>query len=256
MATQENWEAPPEKDFDDKESLQWWLMYTHCHDQYVIRHDNMTEVMWCRKADSMTCESRANWSDRYVAWSPKGTFLATFHRQGIILHGGKRWQRIGRFAHPNVTVIDFSPNENYLVTWSNDAPADAQSGQAVVVWDIKSGARLRKCPMRFDGVGVCRASGLLFGNCWGFNLHKISTGSDLCSWHMGDVIFFWKSPTYMIFLVLELLWQSDCKKWRSQNTWIVMDEVNVCTCIYRGLRSRQGAGMARAQVEPWWQLCC
>eukprot|EP00041_Stephanoeca_diplocostata_P010259 m.162919 g.162919 ORF g.162919 m.162919 type:complete len:646 (-) comp18088_c0_seq1:138-2075(-) len=143
MATPETWEAPSEKDFDDKESLQWWLMYNHCNDQYVIRHDNMTEVMWCRKTDSMTCESRANWSDRYVAWSPKGTYLATFHRQGIILHGGKRWQRIGRFAHPNVTVIDFSPSENYLITWSSDAPADAQNAQAVVVWDIKSGARLR-----------------------------------------------------------------------------------------------------------------
>ncbi|CAG8830875.1 33355_t:CDS:10, partial [Gigaspora margarita] len=42
-----------------------------------------------------------NWTETYVQWSPLGTYLATFHHQGIAL-----W--------------DFSPNGKYLVTWSNE----------------------------------------------------------------------------------------------------------------------------------------
>ncbi|RIB12395.1 eukaryotic translation initiation factor eIF2A-domain-containing protein [Gigaspora rosea] len=47
---------------------------------------------------------RINWTETCVQWSPLGTYLATFHRQGIALWG--------------VKLIDFSLNEKYLVTWS------------------------------------------------------------------------------------------------------------------------------------------
>lgn len=56
----------------------------------------------------------------YVSWSPKGTYLATFHKQGIALWGGPSWNKIVRFPHPNVKLIDFSPNEKYITTWSHE----------------------------------------------------------------------------------------------------------------------------------------
>jgi translation initiation factor 3 subunit B len=55
-----------------------------------------------------------------VQWSPKGSYLTTLHRQGIALWGGDNWSKIIRFVHPDVKLIDFSPNEEYLVTWSNE----------------------------------------------------------------------------------------------------------------------------------------
>src|SRR5437588_181488 len=61
-----------------------------------------------------------NWTETYVQWSPLGTYLATFHRQGIVLWGGPSWNKIIRFVHPGVKLIDFSLNERYLVTWSNE----------------------------------------------------------------------------------------------------------------------------------------
>jgi translation initiation factor 3 subunit B len=53
-----------------------------------------------------------------VTWSPLGSYLVTYHQAGIALWGGDSWKKIIRFEHPNVKLIDFSPNENYLVTWS------------------------------------------------------------------------------------------------------------------------------------------
>jgi translation initiation factor 3 subunit B len=53
-----------------------------------------------------------------------GTYLTTMHKQGVALWGGKSWERIVRFAHPNVKLIDFSPKENYLITWSVESASD------------------------------------------------------------------------------------------------------------------------------------
>ena len=97
------------------------------------------------------------WKDfLYVAWSPLGTYIATLHRQGVRLWGGSSWKPQQRFAHPLVKLIDFSPCEQYLVTWSNEpivVPEGAlqgpqyfspdDEGNNIAVWDIKSGDLLR-----------------------------------------------------------------------------------------------------------------
>ena len=57
-----------------------------------------------------------------------------------------------RFTHPGVKFIQFSPCENYLVTWSDEplplrepfGPDDA--GNHYVVWDLKSTQPLRTFP--------------------------------------------------------------------------------------------------------------
>lgn len=94
-----------------------------------------------------------------MSWSPLGTFFATLHRQGVRLWGGSSWEAQQRFAHPFVKLIDFSPNENFLVTWSHDpihVPEGAQQGpqyfspedegNSIAVWDIKTGNLLRTFP--------------------------------------------------------------------------------------------------------------
>jgi translation initiation factor 3 subunit B len=105
------------------------------------------------------------WRDfLYVAWSPSGTYIATLHRQGVRLWGGPSWKPQQRFAHPLVKLIDFSPCENYLVTWSNDpivVPEGAvqgpqyfspdDEGNNIAVWDIKSGDLLRTFSTHHDG---------------------------------------------------------------------------------------------------------
>ena len=91
-----------------------------------------------------------------MAWSPVGTYIATLHRQGVRLWGGPSWEPQQKFAHPLVKLIDFSPCERYLVTWSNEpivVPEGAvqgpqyfspdDEGNNLAVWDIKSGDLLR-----------------------------------------------------------------------------------------------------------------
>lgn len=103
--------------------------------------------------------NRQNWTDLYASWSPIGTYLASLHRPGVRLWGGTSWSAQQRFAHPLVRLLDFSPNEQYLVTWSHDpivVPDGAQQGPQffspedegnnIAVWDIKTGNLLRTFP--------------------------------------------------------------------------------------------------------------
>ena len=89
------------------------------------------------------------WADSYVQWSPLGTHLATVHRQGVqVWVGDDKFRRLMKFSHPQVLVlltvrnklcrmfnvvradmglsqlklIDFSPGERYLVTYSSHEP--------------------------------------------------------------------------------------------------------------------------------------
>ena len=56
-----------------------------------------------------------NWTESHVKFSPKGSYLATCHKQGIALWGGPDFSRVGRFLHPNVTYFQFSPCEKYVL---------------------------------------------------------------------------------------------------------------------------------------------
>ena len=54
------------------------------------------------------------WTESHVKFSPKGSYLATCHKQGIALWGGPEFSKVGRFNHPNVTYFQFSPCERYV----------------------------------------------------------------------------------------------------------------------------------------------
>lgn len=73
-----------------------------------------------------------------MKWSPLGTYLVTFHKPGVGLWGGPNFTRIARFPHPGARFIDFSPCENYLVTYSGmmDEPK-------IIIWDIRTGQEMR-----------------------------------------------------------------------------------------------------------------
>jgi translation initiation factor 3 subunit B len=90
---------PPEPEFQETGDYQSWLLDKHCNDQFVMFHDRMTSVMWNTKTGAQPCIERDHWAEQYVAWSPKGSFLATVHQQGVALWGGEYWKKIQRFEH-------------------------------------------------------------------------------------------------------------------------------------------------------------
>jgi len=139
--------APPP--FVPKEDLRHWLLDGAARDQFVVRYNEETEIWWNEATKPSTDPeySRHNWSDHFVQWSPRGTFLATFHRLGIVLWGGPSWKRLLKISHGGVRLMDFSPNERFLVTWS----PEADQTQALIVWDVKSGKELRRFQGNKDG---------------------------------------------------------------------------------------------------------
>ena len=132
----------------EKEHLRSWLMDYRARDQFFMMKQDEVSILWNNKTEPpevvharQVCNilqdvasgmvyarhvvipivhNKQNWTDYYVQWSPKGTYLATFHKQGVQLWGGSNWDRISKYAHPNVKLLDFSPNESYMVTWSSE----------------------------------------------------------------------------------------------------------------------------------------
>ncbi|KAH8120396.1 translation initiation factor eIF-3b [Phellopilus nigrolimitatus] len=153
----ETYVEPEPETYQPKEHLRAWLADPQGRDQYVTYRGDDVGIHWQGKpSQSEVAYERQNWTDLYVSWSPQGTLLATLHRQGVRLWGGPSWSPVQKFAHPLVKLIDFSPNERYLATWSNEAivipegaPQGPQylshddEGNSIAVWDIKTGNLLR-----------------------------------------------------------------------------------------------------------------
>ncbi|TPX38208.1 hypothetical protein SmJEL517_g00364 [Synchytrium microbalum] len=156
----QEYKDPETATLKEKEHLKSWLMDARARDQFVLMKAEEVSVLWNNKTEAPD----VGWTDYYVQWSPKGTYLTTFHKQGVQLWGGPNWDRINKFAHPNVKLLDFSPSETYMVTWSSE-PFMTPEGEShhVIVWDVLSGSRLRSfsvdpTSMQRDGKAEAQAS--------------------------------------------------------------------------------------------------
>ena len=116
--------------------------------------DDRVQVLWNNEKDAPEeIVDRQHWTESFVQWSPQGTFLTSMHTQGVQLWGGPNWSRQKRFAHPFVNLVDYSPGEKYLTTWSNrpiSIPEEGHpmlsvddDGKNYVIWDIETGKALR-----------------------------------------------------------------------------------------------------------------
>lgn len=121
----------------------------------------------------------SKWGELYLQWSPLGTYLASLHRVGVALWSGPKLDgpigvNVLRFTHPGVRLVQFSPCENYLVTWSEDPlenyeghpnPALRETftaddeGNQIVVWDVKATRVLRTFPYERPSAEDGRAPG-------------------------------------------------------------------------------------------------
>ncbi|XP_031262731.1 eukaryotic translation initiation factor 3 subunit B-like isoform X1 [Pistacia vera] len=131
-----------------QENLQQWLTDEKARDQFVIRAGTDTEVLWndARHLKPEPVYKRTYWTESFVQWSPLGTYLATVHRQGAAVWGGAAtFNRLMRYAHPQVKLIDFSPGEKYLVTYSSQEPSNPRDANRVVlnIFDVRTGKVMR-----------------------------------------------------------------------------------------------------------------
>ncbi|MDP2439090.1 MAG: hypothetical protein Q8P67_25365, partial [archaeon] len=139
--------TPPEIQANEKgDFLGWWLLEGHRSDQYAIRYGLETEIYWNElNKKTEPIRARREWTDNFgpehpgFTWSPHGSFLVTFHGQGLILWGGPQFTRFHRFEHKNVFRIDFSPRENYLVSVSRELDNKmVMHPKEIVIWDVRT----------------------------------------------------------------------------------------------------------------------
>ena len=76
------------------------------------------------------------WAESFSQWSPLGSYLTTIHAKGVLLWGGQSWRSLKRFVHPGVNLVDISPNENYVVTWSHQPFQGDKDDTNYVIWDM------------------------------------------------------------------------------------------------------------------------
>ncbi|XP_074557396.1 eukaryotic translation initiation factor 3 subunit B-like [Curcuma longa] len=144
MKVPEEWKASEIKPYMVGENLQQWLTDEKARDQFVIRAGSNTEVFWNDPRQLMPelVHQRQYWTESFVQWSPLGTYLATVHRQGAAVWGGaSTFNRLMRFAHPQVRQIDFSPGEKYIITYSSHEPSKPQDSHRIVIniFDVRTG---------------------------------------------------------------------------------------------------------------------
>ncbi|KAJ1627805.1 hypothetical protein T492DRAFT_595424, partial [Pavlovales sp. CCMP2436] len=110
--------VPP--DYVASEDLDSFLTDGRARDQYVVRWADNTDIFWNTPGDERPepLYGKQGWTDTHVVWSPHGRYLACFHRLGIILWGGPSWKKLTKFGHEGVKLVDFSPCERFIATWS------------------------------------------------------------------------------------------------------------------------------------------
>ncbi|EME80162.1 uncharacterized protein MYCFIDRAFT_86792 [Pseudocercospora fijiensis CIRAD86] len=149
----ENYKAPEIAPFEEKEHLRWWLGDPEGRDQFVMYRGDNVGVFWNeREAQPEPVVDRQHWTESFVQWSPKGTYLTSMHAQGVQLWGGQTWSRQKRFMHPGVNLVDFSPDERFMTTWShrpmtveegNPVLSVEEDGKNYIIWDVATAKPLR-----------------------------------------------------------------------------------------------------------------
>lgn len=137
--------------------LNSWLIDNNVRDQFLINYDQSVGINWFRKnlENEPVIPFRNQWTSTYMKWSPKGKYLFSMFPQGVQSWGGSNFDRIHKYLHPGVRLIDISPNEKFLVTLSpepimnkldlkpelrNDYPfKDEDIGKKLIIWDISIG---------------------------------------------------------------------------------------------------------------------
>ena len=157
---EEDYQSPEVPPFKEKQHLRWWIgdepNGMNSRDQFVMYRGDNVGIFWNKKREPPeNIVDRQFWTESFVQWTPLGTYLISMHQPGVRLFGGKSWLGLKRFVHPAVNLVDFSPTERYVVTWSNrplevdeknEVLTIEEDGKNYVIWDVATEKPLRSFP--------------------------------------------------------------------------------------------------------------
>ncbi|CEF67895.1 Eukaryotic translation initiation factor 3 subunit B [Strongyloides ratti] len=148
-----NWKKPEVREYVDAGNVYSHLTHKKCLDQFGVQYCSNREkepihlgVYWFQREQEPVLAdneaNRANWSELPFRWSPKGTYITTLHSLGVQIWGGPTFNRIQRFSHPQPIFVDFSPQEKFIVVFSNPFSSSQGSKSTTVcctIFNIMSG---------------------------------------------------------------------------------------------------------------------
>ncbi|OMJ87160.1 hypothetical protein SteCoe_11159 [Stentor coeruleus] len=138
-----------------QQQLKSWLTDSLGRDQFIIRTGEKTQVFW-NDSLSRTPELVSNgpsgkvWTDKYVAWSSDGTYLATMHSRGVVIWAGPEFEEMGKLEHYGVGQVGFSPCERYVLTFSPKGK--------FIVWNFNTKEEMRVFPAEEEKWGTYKWS--------------------------------------------------------------------------------------------------
>ncbi len=151
LTVPDNYTGLPETKYQERDDLYEWLVDENSRDQFAIRQGKNTEIFWIFGPTAQPPEvaydgsreraQNKTWCERQVTWSPNGTYFVTFHPQGIVLWGGDTFEKVNRFVHFDVMEIQFSPNEQYIMTWNGN---ENKNDKSICLWDRRNGKLLKE----------------------------------------------------------------------------------------------------------------
>lgn len=166
----EEYVPPKQINFQPREHLRSWLADAAGREQLFMHVNETVHINWFKRTEEPKLAGKLDRvHDGPARWSPKGTYLATMYNFGVQLNGGSSFKILAQFLHFNVKAFYFSPNEQYLVTFSDVAIGDAPEndpenpkvpfgeqdvGNQVVVWDVRTQLPLRSFPIPTNSKGV------------------------------------------------------------------------------------------------------
>jgi len=134
-----------------REDFRDWLLDGKFREQLLLRYQQETEIYWhdTLAGQPMLCyggerekRNKKIWCDWRVEWSPLGSYLATFHKPGIALWAGPDFQKKVRFAAEAVKFIQFSPTEDFALTWNGTHPSENDEA-AVKIFRTLTGEHMK-----------------------------------------------------------------------------------------------------------------
>jgi len=131
--------------FQDLGKFTQFLLDDNCFDQFSVIHNPrnannkgaLTSIYSNSSPEPKMLHEKESWTESMVRWSPRGTYLATFHQKGIALWGREPFDQLKKFSHLGVSFIDFSPNERFLVTYSPQYDTYSKEPKSIHVWDLR-----------------------------------------------------------------------------------------------------------------------
>ena len=66
-------------------------------------------------------------------WSSNGSYLVELMEFGFYIYGGPKFEKLGFYPHMKVKKIEFSPNEEYILSF-NGTSSEVASTENYKVW--------------------------------------------------------------------------------------------------------------------------